>query len=216
LSLTPEEVESREFSVTLRGFDQAEVIAFLQSVAADYRRALELLSGAGGGEAGGIDRDRARPLGRLVPGMGPAADDFQAVGDKVAEVLRAASEAAVGIRQQARQEAEDLIAAAVERADESEAAAKLYRENMEAELGDLRRQAEGEAATVLADAQREAQRLLDEAHRQHQQLAEAEADIRQRLEHALGAVDAVLQNVSEQTGEQAEDLVRAEEPLYSS
>ena len=225
MSLTPEEVESREFSITLRGFDQSEVIAFLQSVAADYRRALEAVENAGA-DTGRMDRDRARPLGRLVPGMGAATDDFQTVGEKIADVLRSASDAAVGIRQQARQEAEDMIAAAAERADESEAAAKLHRDAMEAEIAELRHRAEEDAATVLAAAQQQAQAMLADAQRQHQELADAEADIKRRLQQALGAVDSVLRNIGEEPtsaegtpatpGTPAEELVRAEEPLYSS
>jgi DivIVA domain-containing protein len=34
---TPEEIDSKEFLITLRGYDKDEVKAFLKAVAADYR-----------------------------------------------------------------------------------------------------------------------------------------------------------------------------------
>ncbi len=39
--LTPDEIELKTFPVTLRGFDQAEVTAFLRDVAAQFQSALD-------------------------------------------------------------------------------------------------------------------------------------------------------------------------------
>ena len=41
MALGPDEIETKEFLVTLRGFDKEEVRSFLQIVAAEHRTALE-------------------------------------------------------------------------------------------------------------------------------------------------------------------------------
>ncbi len=40
MRFTPEEIETKQFLSTLRGFDKDEVGMFLRAVAADYRKAL--------------------------------------------------------------------------------------------------------------------------------------------------------------------------------
>jgi cell division initiation protein len=58
VALTPEEIESKEFVVVLRGYDPADVHAFLRQVAVDYRdvcRQLEATAPSGGGAAAHID-----------------------------------------------------------------------------------------------------------------------------------------------------------------
>ena len=40
MPFSPQEIENREFVVAFRGYDRAEVRAFLRAVAADYRAAL--------------------------------------------------------------------------------------------------------------------------------------------------------------------------------
>ena len=41
MPFSPEEIESKEFLITLRGYDKDEVQAFLRAVAADYRGIVE-------------------------------------------------------------------------------------------------------------------------------------------------------------------------------
>ena len=41
MPFSPDEIETKQFISTLRGFDKDEVSMFLRAVAADYRRAIE-------------------------------------------------------------------------------------------------------------------------------------------------------------------------------
>jgi cell division initiation protein len=191
VSLTPDEVAHKEFTVTLRGFDQAEVIDFLQTVAADYRRVLEESESFSSGKSIGT----SRPLGRLVPGIDASSDDFQAVGDQISEVLRSAAQAAATIRAQARQEAEDMIVAAGERADQLRDDVVAEHARIDAELNERRRVAEEQAAAVIEAADREASAMIARARAHFDELAQGERDIAERLRTAVSAIDAVLADV---------------------
>src|SRR5712664_3421493 len=53
--LSPEEIESRDFLVDLRGYDKEQVHAFLKEVAADYRAVTAALAAAQD-DAGAVTR----------------------------------------------------------------------------------------------------------------------------------------------------------------
>jgi DivIVA domain-containing protein len=97
VAITPQDIETKQFAVALRGFDQKEVTSFLQSVAADYKTALNPVSGGG-----------------LAPQAPPAlaADPYASVGEEVASVLRSARDVADEVRRRAEEEAEALLSAA--------------------------------------------------------------------------------------------------------
>jgi DivIVA domain-containing protein len=91
----PEEIEGKEFLVSLRGYDKDEVRGFLREVAADYRKLAQ-----GQGEAPNDDRPTPPP---------PASPT--ATGE-VAEVMRAVVAEAAQIRAEAERDAERMRSAA--------------------------------------------------------------------------------------------------------
>src|SRR4051812_3015915 len=119
MPLSPEEIESREFAVELRGYDKESVHAFLKQVAADYR---EVGRGAGT-PAGSTDSTSHR---------------IEALTAHIEAVLKAAVD-----------EARELVAAAEQEAAElrrvAEADIAALRGAVEAETAAIRRAAEAEA-----------------------------------------------------------------------
>jgi DivIVA domain-containing protein len=106
--LTPEEIQSREFLVSLRGYDRDEVHAFLDRVAEHVR---ELQGRLGGPESG------AGPVPAAAEQAGDTAEMFAKIGQETHRILEAAHEAGAAIKRTARQEADrDLQAARAEAA----------------------------------------------------------------------------------------------------
>jgi cell division initiation protein len=99
VALTPEEIESKEFVVVLRGYDPADVHAFLRQVAGDYRdvcRQLEA-TGAGGGGSGA-----AAHIDGLIERLNTV---LRTATDEAGEILADAERQAAQIRDGARREA---------------------------------------------------------------------------------------------------------------
>jgi DivIVA domain-containing protein len=70
---SPEEIESKEFLITLRGYDKDEVQAFLRAVAADYRSLA----------------DSSRTSAPVT-----TSNPFESLGEEVGTVLKVARESA--------------------------------------------------------------------------------------------------------------------------
>src|SRR5210317_507162 len=88
--VSPDQVRSRSFRTTFRGFDQAEVAEFLDRIA----RTIESL-----------DAERERLLVQSgEPDDGDLRSEFQRVAAEVGEVLEAARIAAEGMRERAAAE----------------------------------------------------------------------------------------------------------------
>jgi DivIVA domain-containing protein len=151
---SPEEIESKEFLITLRGYDKDEVQAFLRAVAADYR---------------GL-ADNARTAAPVPSGSNP----FESLGEEVGTVLKVARESA----NQQRQKAEDEAAATRRRAEEESAA---LRNAASAAAKRLTEEAERHAIEVRAHAERDAGERLRETARRVERLQGTETKLRQRL-----------------------------------
>jgi DivIVA domain-containing protein len=151
---SPEEIENKEFLITLRGYDKDEVQAFLRAVAADYRSVAE------------SSRSSTAPV--------TASNPFESLGEEVGTVLKVARESA----NQLRQKAEDAAAAARRRAEEESAA---LRNAASAAAKRLTEEAERHAIEVRAAAEREAGDRLRETARRVERLQATETKLRQRL-----------------------------------
>lgn len=153
MPFSPEEIESKEFLITLRGYDKDEVQAFLRAVAADYRGVVE----------------SARTPAPVTTG-----NPFESLGEEVGTVLKVARESANALRQKA----EDEAAATRRRAEEESAA---LRNAASAAAKRLTEEAERHAIEVRASAERDAGERLRETARRVERLQGTETKLRQRL-----------------------------------
>lgn len=153
MPFSPEEIESKEFLITLRGYDKDEVQAFLRAVAADYR--------------GVLDTSR-------IPAPATTGNPFESLGEEVGTVLKVARESANALRQKA----EDEAAATRRRAEEESAA---LRNAASAAAKRLTEEAERHAIEVRASAERDAGERLRETARRVERLQGTETKLRQRL-----------------------------------
>jgi len=189
MGLTPEELEGREFTAALRGYDKDEVDAFLLDAAARMRQ----------------DRDDA---------VAQNGDPYAALGDEVASIMRSTVDQARQLRERAeedaariREQAEDAARRVHEAAElELEAAlgarADAAREVDEAreaaarDAEETREAARRDAERIIADARGQAravlERIVEDARERYGRLDEAEGQV---IEH-LRAVEALAQQAA--------------------
>ena len=153
MPFTPEEIDSKEFLITLRGYDKDEVKAFLKAVASDYRSALESATPAPVETGGNAYEALGKDIGQVLQVAKQSADQLK----------RKAEEDATALRRRAEEEANTLREAA------SNAARRLTEE------------AERHAVQVRAEAERDASERTTEANRRVEKLQSAESKLRQRL-----------------------------------
>ena len=117
MAITPRDIESKQFPVVVRGFDQQAVTAFLQSVAADYTALQAALQDYG--SAGGP-----------TPKTAPPPDLDALVGDEVTKILRTARHVSEELQKRANKEAETLRSNAREEATATAAQSKREAEDI--------------------------------------------------------------------------------------
>ena len=122
ITLAPEDLGNQRFSITMRGYDVEEVNDFLATVAESYGAVLAMVE-------------------TLETSQAPS-NPYESVGGEVAAVLHSARSAATDLREQAEQDAEELMARA--------------REELE-RATQVRQESEARAAELLADAQQAAE-----------------------------------------------------------
>ena len=178
MPFSPEEVEEKDFLVTLRGYDKDEVRAFLQAVAADYKATL----------------DASKHAGQV------SGDAFASLGQEVGHVLQTAKESAEAVRRKAEEEAAALRARAEQEANGvRDAAGKAAKR--------LTEEAEQYAVGVRASADRDATERIRETTRRVERLQTTEAKLRQRLyslETMLHAIRQDIESAQESDLEEAE------------
>lgn len=205
---TPEEIRRATFRAAFRGFDQASVGVYLDSLAARIEDLTE-------------QRDR------LAARLGEFADkdlrtEFEQVGREVATVLESAREAAETMRERASTDAARWRSEAVA---EVEALTKAARSDAEAmrtdawttstqmleqvqtETDRLLRTAERDALAVMGEAEREAHRLVSSSRREAEDLVrtakmEAEklaADARAEHDEIIAAAHRQAEAAQERT-----------------
>ena len=152
MPFTPEEIESKEFLITLRGYDKDEVKAFLKAVSADYRAALD----------------------SAAPAAEAPSSAYEALGRDIGQVLQTAKQSADQLRKKAEEDATSMRRRAEEEANSlREAASKAAQR--------LREEAERHAIQVRAEADRDARERTSGAARRVEKLQSAESKLRQRL-----------------------------------
>jgi DivIVA domain-containing protein len=149
---TPEEIDSKEFLITLRGYDKDEVKAFLKAVAADYRAALS-----------SADSGQDAPTSA-----------YEALGKDIGQVLQVAKQSADQLKRKAEEDATSM------RRRAEEEAANL-RDAASSAARRLTEEAERHAVQVRAEAEREATEKTASATRRVEKLQSAESKLRQRL-----------------------------------
>lgn len=199
MPFSPEEIESKEFLITLRGYDKDEVNAFLRAVAADYRSALS----------------------RQGADISVPSSSYEALGTEISTVLSTAKQSAETIRKRAEDDATELRRRAEEESrqlrDAASRAAKRLTEEAERHSVEVRASAEREAGERLRESARRVERLQATETKVRQRLFSLEAtlkQIRQELEAVETAgADAVgkslLENPPQQT-ESADEAILAE------
>ncbi|MFN2524888.1 MAG: DivIVA domain-containing protein [Actinomycetota bacterium] len=226
MALTPEEIANKQFTVVLRGYEKAEVDAFLSEVAKEITERPAGEAGAGAPAA--------------APAVTAGPPSFDALGQEVSAVLEAAKSAAENMRSEAQAEAEETRRSAAEVADrlrrqaqeesdaerasakqsaeqtvaDAERAARETREGAERHARETQVDADRYARETRSQAEAEAAELLDNARRKHRLLKAHEKELRDRVTTVEQALATLQGHLREETEIPAEDLAAAaEEPL---
>ena len=166
VALGAEEVASKEFPVTFRGFDQHEVRAFLAQVAAELAAARERER---------LQRDRLEAAEARAASRVLTDDEIEAaLGQEAGRVLHAARQAARDIRTRAEEQVARLV---------REASGEGSRVEQEAESLLARRSEEAEkvAAEITAEAHRRAEEELERAKAEGRQMVGEAQAVRERV-----------------------------------
>lgn len=208
--LTPENVASRSFSHSLRGYDPAEVRTYLENLADQLRR-VQAQYLAARQQLGAIED------GELEAQIDTATTDIN-------EVLQAARIAAEQLRDRAAREA----TATVSRADEAAASELLSAqadaealrkaawdtstamlEQVRAEYARLRQQADRDALAIVGEAEREAHKKIATARRDSEsKVRSARLEAERLLVDARAARDELIAN-AERAAEAAQERTAA-------
>lgn len=157
---SPDEITSKKFLVSLRGYDREEVAAYLQEIAAEvaaftneHERVRADLAAARAGDLP-PEPTAATP----VPPEPVARSVFEQLGDEVARILGAADAAATEMTERAASDAERQLTAAAADAGEAIEAADI-------EASGLIDTARSDAARIVDDAAVRRRALLEEIER---------------------------------------------------
>lgn len=229
--MSPDQVARQAFPTSFRGFDPAEVRAFLQRVAAELDA------------AAARERDlQARLSEAQATPPPPAQLDEEALvaalGEESGRVLRTAREAAADVRskaeenaqrllQEARDEAEAMTSAAesvlAERTAEAEAAAGALMADAETQAEAIRAAAREESEAILDAARAQGRDMVDDAHAVRERvladLARRKRTLQQQIETMRGGRDHLVDRLREarvSLDELAERLARPDPESVTS
>ncbi len=177
IDLDIDEIELRTFPVSRRGYDRADVDAFLAAVAADFRNATARYRQA---------IQKAEDEARLVATNAAASSDqptFENVGSQVALILTTATQAAENLKIEAEQECDAIRKVAEDEAAELKRVAVTYM----TETKVIRARADQEADTLLATARSGADEILAEAQSEAAQIEEETKDRATRADRVARA-----------------------------
>lgn len=203
-----ERVRGASFKVTRRGYDRAEVDAFLAWLA-DQLRGAEL----GAAAAQGDDPDAMRR-------------ELERVGESTAEILRAAEQTARELRGGAKRDADNLVASARADADrlraESAEFATRTKSSIEEETRKHQLEAGQRAEELVREAEARAESIVEDALQRRRLLAARVEQLAERRGAILAEVDRLaeeLRAVRESAATDpdladSEDLEEAEEGLF--
>src|SRR3954447_6317132 len=190
--LTAEEVASREFATTFRGYEPTDVRTFLERVAARLRSTEEQSQAL----RARLDRLQARVMAveaeaaRTPP---PAADAalpdeatlLGALGDQAAHILRTAHEGADAITKRAEDVARETVTVAEAEANrmklQAEAILSSRVRDAAAEADTIVRQAKEDAERIRVSATAEAGRIVDEGRVRGREIVDEAQGVRERV-----------------------------------
>ncbi len=141
MTLTPEDIQNKEFNVRFRGLDADEVDGFLEEVAEQYLLLLVEKKKY---------KDRVAELKEEMAQIKEEQKSFQ-------KAFLAAQEIAEEMRAKGRRESEEMLEDAREEVDRIRARAEEERKDLEEEIEDLR----GEKTAVIAELRRYLQAHID-------------------------------------------------------
>jgi DivIVA domain-containing protein len=210
--LTPEDIKSRSFLVSLRGYDRDEVHSFLTQVAEDMegltRRVSELEERAAAAAAEAEAAAAAAPAEEPAAAANPT-DMFAQIGRETQRILESAQAAGDELRRTAAEESESLRTQTKQETDALRARVQQetdeLRRTTKAEMEVLRTRTEREAEELRTRTEQEAEELRTRTEQQAEELrtrTEREAEERQR------ASRAEAENLRQTTQEEAEELRR--------
>jgi DivIVA domain-containing protein len=218
--MTPEEIENREFLVSLRGYDREEVHAFLSLVADEMR---ELQSGAGGGPAAtersgvGEQTAAAEPADELA-GLESQLESAEA-GGQAAESGRAGPDtgAAAGSESESVPAPRSEVAPTQEAGEAPDQRSAAYDELTSATRSILEA-AQNAGDEIRANAQEEADRQIREARAKAETLIADGERRREALESVVRSLDETRSSVAAElrgAGNRLERLVNELEPPHA-
>jgi DivIVA domain-containing protein len=214
--LTPEDITSRSFLVSLRGYDRDEVDSFLQQVADEVealRTRVEQLESAP--QTAASSPPAATPVAdetaTAAPSTADASDMFAQIGRETQRILEAAQSAGEELRRAAQEETEELrrsVEAEVEQLRRSaQAEVEQLRSTAEEETAELRRLATEETDELRRVTQLETSREVKQARRDAARIiADGE-----RQREAIDAVVAELLRARHSLAEELRELGRSVE-----
>lgn len=201
-TLDPDAIRTRTFSTGRRGFERAEVEAFLEQVAShvsDLQNRIDLTDA------------RLNQLG--ITELPDLKLEIDTLGEDVREILQAARDAAEDMRDRANADAAARIAEAQQQAEELRRTAwetsTQMLEEVAAAAEAARAAANEDVLFIRAEAEREALRMTGDARRDVEELritATAEAE---KLVEDAGAEAGALADAAQQSTALAEERVKA-------
>ena len=180
--MSEEHIRRREFVVTRRGYDTAQVREFLEHIA-DQVAQLEAMLKAARQEAETAARTASRTR----------TDPYGAMADRIAGVIRAADQEAEAIRRDAKRDSETILAEARADADriraDAEARAREIRSEAEEALGEVR----AHATRTLSGLSTKREALVEQLATMQERLVVVARD----LESAIGVPGAIEMHAAE-------------------
>jgi DivIVA domain-containing protein len=213
MTITPDDLISKTFNMTLRrGYDKEEVDAFLIELAEDYRTALARAGAGGAGKSSGGGDPFAAMGAEVTAVLRTAQESAEALRKKTEEeaegIRRRAADKAIEVRKQAQDQSTSMLESAKKKADQltqdadrysTETRSKADREANEARgqaeryAQETRNKADREAGQVRSEADRYASDTRSKADREYQEIKiQSEREQRAILEEATKRHEALL------------------------
>ena len=148
--MEPDEIEKREFLVSLRGYDRDEVDSFAKEVSQELRHLRDKLAAA--------SADAASSSQAPIDSPPRGSQAYERVGEDTSKILLAAEQVGEQIREKARREASELMTDARTEAEKAKRESDSKRQEAEDDLRKLR-----EARTVLATQLEDVGQRLNES-----------------------------------------------------
>ena len=195
--LDPDAVGRREFTRSRRGFDQIEVRAFLNAIAAQLRterqRQVELTRKLADAEARAT-RSRASDAQRMTT----------VLGEETARIIEAARAAAEEMRERVEAETTQLREEASQRLDDAKQEAEATLAQARADAVAARDQATTEAMAEVEQAKDRAREMVEEAHAHRERVmadvAKRRKGLRAQYQTLAGVRDQMLERLDASQG----------------